>query len=100
MIKGNRQRSLSREQSKVRVLAIYLMIQEGRTLSCQTILRRLWSQYGITADRKSIYNDLLSIDRICPLECIPGCHGGYRKLDVLGGRRWVKPSVPALCAAS
>lgn len=85
MKKGNRQKALAKEQSKVRVLAIYLMIQEGRTLSCQTILRRLWAQYGITANRKTIYNDLLSIDRICPLEFIPGCRGGCRKLDVLGG---------------
>ena len=85
MIKGNRRISLGREQTKVRVLVIYLMIKEGSTLSSQTILRRLWSQYGIKADRKTIYDDLLSIDRICPLECVLGRHGGYRKLDVLGG---------------
>ena len=85
MAKQNqRQKALSKEQSKIRVLAIYRMLNEGRRLTATEILRRLASQYGIHADRKTIYSDVAAINRIMPIDAMPSRYGGYKKYDVLG----------------
>lgn len=82
---NQQQKGFSTEQSKIRVLAIALMLNEGKKISARTIMRRLESQYGIVADRKTIYSDIYAINRIIPIEVVLGRYGGYRKVDVLGG---------------
>lgn len=84
MDERNRKKALSKEQCKIRVLAIYRMLDEGRRLTSTDILRRLASQYGIHADRKTIYSDISAIDRFMPIDSIPSRFGGYKKYDVLG----------------
>ena len=80
-----RQRALSHEQSKFRVLAIAKMLSEGRRLTSSEILRRLEAQYDIVADRKTIYSDVYAIDRIMPIDVLPGKNGGYMKWNFAGG---------------
>ena len=75
----------SREESKIRVLAIAKMLNEGRKITATEILRRLDLQYDIQCDRKTIYKDICAIDRIMPIEVITGKCGGYRKYNGLGG---------------
>lgn len=82
---NQRQKGFSKEQSKIRVLAIVLMLKDGQTISTSQILRKLKLQYGITADRKTIYSDMYAINMIIPIESVPGRYGGYRKVDVFGG---------------
>jgi hypothetical protein len=78
---NQRQKALSKEQSKVRVLAIYRMLLEGRRLTSSEIMRRLYSQYDMKVDRKTIYSDIYSIDRIVPISVMTGRYGGYMKCD-------------------
>ena len=86
MAKPNqRQKAKSKEDSKVRVLAVALMLSTGRCMSSSAIMRRLYSQYGIEVDRKTIYSDIRAIDRFMPIMVVPGKYGGYQKHDVLGG---------------
>lgn len=80
-----RQRALSREQTKIRVLAIAKMLNEGRRIKASEIQRRLDLQYDIQADRKTIYHDIYAIDRIMPIDVMPGKNGGYMKCNVFGG---------------
>lgn len=79
---NQRQKALSKEQSKIRVLAIERMLSEGRKLTSTEILRRLDLQYDIKADRKTIYSDICAIDRFMPLEITAGKNGGYQKYDL------------------
>ncbi len=80
-----RKKAKSKEESKIRVLAIALMLKDGQTISTSQILRKLKLQYDMTVNRKTIYADMYAINRIIPIEVVPGCHGGYRLMDVLGG---------------
>lgn len=82
---NQRQKGFSKEQSKIRVLAIAMMLKNGQTISTSQILRKLKLQYGMTVDRKTIYSDMYAINMIIPIEGVPGRYGGYRKVDVLGG---------------
>ena len=75
----------SREESKVRVLAISLMLQTGELLSSTDIMRKLYNQYGIKVDRKTIYNDICSINRVIPIDVVYGKKGGYRKCGGING---------------
>ena len=75
-------RGLGKEQSKVRVIAVYRMLSEGKVLSCATIAKRLYAQYGIVCDRKTIYRDVWAVNRIMPIEVVPGANGGYRRMEV------------------
>lgn len=79
------QRALSKEQSKIRVLAVAKMLNEGRLLSASEIQRRLDLQYGIQVDRKTIYTDIYAINRFIPIAVMAGRNGGYCRCDVLGG---------------
>ena len=76
-----RNKGFSKEQSKIRVLAIAKMINEGRRLKSSEILRRLELQYDIKVDRRTIYSDMYAIDRIMPIDVMPGRNGGYKKCD-------------------
>lgn len=76
-----KQQALSREQSKMRAIAVYRIMSEGRKLTVPDIARILHCRYGITVDRKTIYDDLRAVNRIMPLEFIQGRNGGYKKLE-------------------
>lgn len=69
---NQRQKGFSKEQSKIRVLAIAMMLKNGQTISTSQILRKLQRQYCMTADRKTIYSDMHAINMIIPIECVPG----------------------------
>lgn len=83
-----RRRALSREQSKIRILVIAKMLNEGRRLTARQILGRLQAQYDITVDRKTLYDDIAAIDKIMPIDVRTGRYGGYQKWSFGGGRRW------------
>lgn len=68
---------------KIRVLAVYRMLLRGKKMSCAQILNELEAIYGITANRKTIYSDIKSIDRIQPIKVLTGPHGGYCVHNVL-----------------
>ena len=74
-----------RDDLKIRLIAVYRMMESGEKLTSTQIINRLKSQFGIEADRKTIYSDLIAIDRFMPLQVENGCNGGARKYDVLGG---------------
>lgn len=76
-----RQRTMSNEQSKIRVLAVERIMMENRKWTADEIRRRLRAQYDIEASRHAIYSDLRAIDRFVPLEAVEGRNGGYRKFD-------------------
>ena len=78
-----RNRGASKEQCKIRVLAIERMLNEGRKITSIEIQQRLDLQYGIQASRKTIYNDISAIDRFMPIEVITGFGGGFKKHNVL-----------------
>ena len=80
---NQRQKGFSKEQSKIRVIAIAKMLSEGKRLTSSEILRRLCLQYDIVCDRKTIYSDICAIDRIMPIEVMTGRSGGYKKYDFL-----------------
>lgn len=74
-----RQKALSKKKTKIRILAVAKMLNEGRKLTTEEILRRLDLQYGIQADKKTIYKDVSSIDKVMPIQIMPGRCGGYKK---------------------
>lgn len=73
---------MEKEDAKIRLLAVYRMIESGQNLTTGKILRRLDAQYGIAADRKTIYDDLRAIDRFIPLDIRRGAGGGVQKYDI------------------
>ena len=74
-----------RDDSKIRLIAVYRMMESGEKLTSTEIINRLKSQFDIEVDRKTIYSDLMAIDRFIPLQVESGCNGGAHKYDVLGG---------------
>lgn len=83
MYKPNqRQRAASKEQSKIRVLAVYRMLAEGRKITASEIQRRLDLQHDIQVDRKTVYSDIYAIDRFMPIEVTSGRHGGFIKCNL------------------
>lgn len=74
-----------RDDSKIRLIAVYRMMESGEKLTSTQIIRLLKSQFDIEVDRKTIYSDLTAIDRFIPLQVENGCSGGAQKYDVLGG---------------
>lgn len=77
-------RQANRENAKVRVIAVYRMLLRGKLMTSTQILSELQAHYGITADRKTIYDDVAAIDRIRPIKVIPGKRGGFILWDVMG----------------
>lgn len=71
--------ALGRQHSKVRLLAVERMIDEGRKITIKEIQTRLFIEYGINASRPAIYSDLLAIEKFIPLESKTGPSGGYWK---------------------
>lgn len=73
-----------KEDSKMRLLAVAKMLNEGRKMSTAEIKNRLDLHYDIQADRKTIYSDVAAINRFIPIESTSGKYEGYRKIDVGG----------------
>ena len=73
-----------REDSKIRLISVYRMMESGEKLTSAQIISRLKSQFDIEVDRKTIYSDLMAIDRFIPLRVECGHNGGAQKYDVLG----------------
>mgnify|MGYP002512212609 CR=1 FL=1 len=74
-----------RDDSKIRLIAVYRMMENGEKLTSTQIINRLKSQFDIEVDRRTIYSDLMAINRFIPLRTEYGCNGGAQKHDVLGG---------------
>jgi predicted DNA-binding transcriptional regulator YafY len=74
-----------RDDSKIRLIAVYRMIENGEKLTSTQIINRLKSQFDIEVDRRTIYSDLMAINRFIPFQANRGCKGGAQKYDVLGG---------------
>lgn len=68
----------SKEETKIRILAIERMLKEGRKLTAGEILRKLDLQYDIQIDRKTLYSDIYAIDKFMPIEVSTGRYGGYK----------------------
>ena len=76
-----RNKGASKENSKIRVLAIERMLEEGRRITAQEIQRRLELQYDMQVSRKTIYDDIYAIDRFLPLDVHNGYGGGFKKCE-------------------
>lgn len=70
------------DEPKLRTLLVEKMLSTGRKMSIREILDELDRRYGITADRKTIFDDVRVISKIMPVEVLLGRYGGYRKVDV------------------
>ena len=81
---SQRNKGASKEKCKIRVLAVYRMLQEGRKITASEIQKRLELHYDMRVSRKTIYNDIEAIDRFVPIECTTGFGGGFKKCEVLG----------------
>lgn len=71
------------DDAKIRLLAVERILQRGQKVTSTQILDELERKYGITCDRKSVFNDIMAINRFIPVERIVGVNGGYRIVDVL-----------------
>ena len=72
-----------KDDMKIRLLAIERILKVGQVITSSEILKELEDRFGITADRKTIYDDIRAISRIVPVECVSGKGGGYKLLNVL-----------------
>ena len=79
-----RNKGASKEQCKIRVLAIERMLNEGHRITAKEIQSRLDTQYDIQTITVTIYRDICAIDRFMPIEVTTGFDGGFKKYDVLG----------------
>lgn len=72
-----------KDDMKIRLLAIERILKVGQVITSSEIIKELEGRFGITADRKTIYDDIRAISRIVPVECVSGKGGGYKLLNVL-----------------
>ena len=72
------------ENSRVRVIAVYRILQRGRKVTTAQIMRELETRYGITCNRQTICDDVSAINLFIPIETTYGCYGGYQVVDVIG----------------
>ena len=77
-----RKKGYSKELAKIRVLAIERILSCGRRITAKEIQSILDLKYDIQASVKSIYDDLIAIDRFMPLDVKTGYGGGYKKIDI------------------
>ena len=80
--RNDRQGAMSLEQTKIRVLIVERILNDGRKHTAEEIENTLFLRYGIKVDRKTIYHDIYAIDKIMPIEVIMGCKGGFRKMVI------------------
>lgn len=71
------------DTSKIRILAIERILKVGQFITVAEIIDALECRYGISVDRKTIYDDIGAINRIVPIERKSGKNGGYKLLNVL-----------------
>lgn len=71
------------DNGKIRVLLVAGMLSYEKPISAPQILKRLKAR-GITCNRKTLYSDIYSIDKVMPVEVVPGCKGGFIRVDVIG----------------
>ena len=69
-----------RDDSKIRLIAVYRMMESGEKLTSTQITSRLKSQFDIEVNKKTIYSDLMAIDRFIPLKVESGCSGGAQNM--------------------
>ena len=72
------------ENSRMRIIAVYRILQRGGKVTSAQIRRELETRYGITCQRQTICDDILAINRFIPVETTYGCYGGYQIVDVIG----------------
>ena len=77
-------RQTNKESGKIRVITIYRELLNKKKVSTRQIISLLERRYGVTYDRKTIYDDISAINRVVPIRTIKGKHGGYILWDVLG----------------
>ena len=73
---------MKHENSKIRLLAVSMFLSTGELLTASKIQEKLLLRFDITADRKTIYDDIYAISRLVPVESLPGKNGGFRIVDV------------------
>ena len=78
---SQRKKGYTKEQAKIRVLAIERMLDEGRLITAKEIQQRLDLHYDMKPSLKTIYDDICAIDRFIPIEVKTGFGGGYKKRD-------------------
>lgn len=82
MTKCNRQKiAQSREDAKIRVLAVYRLLDTGRKFTAAEIKNYLFNRYDIDCDIKTVYSDICAVDKFIPIESLKGWNGGFRKID-------------------
>ena len=77
------QRKASKEQTKIRVLAVAKILNEGRKMRICDIQRLLELNYGIKAAHDTVMHDIWAVDRFIPIEVTMGKGGGYQKMNLL-----------------
>lgn len=74
---------MKRNEQKFRILAVERILKVGQFVTTKQILEELDLKYGIIADRKTIYDDIDTINKIVPVEIARKKNGGYRLANVL-----------------
>jgi predicted DNA-binding transcriptional regulator YafY len=77
-------RQTNKENGKIRVITIYRELLNKKKVATREIIGLLERRYGVTCDRKTIYDDKAAINRVVPIRTIRGKSGGYILWDVLG----------------
>ena len=67
---------MKRSDTKIRLLAVLHILMGRGKATMQQIMDDLDLQYDIQCDRKSIYRDIMAIDRFHPIT-FEGYKGGY-----------------------
>lgn len=63
---------------KIRLLAIERMLRKDQFINTTQIRASLDLNYDIQVERKTLYSDLMAIDKFIPLEVKSGNNGGYK----------------------
>jgi predicted DNA-binding transcriptional regulator YafY len=74
---------MPKETTKIRVLAIERMFMRGQKLKVEEIQQELLDKYEITAERKTIFDDIYALSVFIPIEGTRGPAGGFQVVDVL-----------------
>lgn len=77
-------RQTNKESGKIRVITIYRELLNKKKVTTRQIISLLERRYGVTYDRKTIYDDIAAINRVVPIRTIHGKNGGYILWNVLG----------------
>lgn len=73
---------MKHEDSKIRLLAVERIILRGRKVTANDICTELERKYGIYADRKTIYSDILAVNMFIPTEMYYGRNGGVIRVEI------------------